>query len=62
MSKKIKNNFPTEIEVLVNETIQKRPVDYCVQNGNKLVCYPKLNQFEHIYENSSGIKVFTSSL
>jgi hypothetical protein len=49
--------------VLVDGQQQEREVDYTVTRGkNYEVEYPVLRPFEHIYENSEGIKVFSSPI
>ena len=47
--------------VMVDGEEQERNIDYSARRGrDTFVDYPVLNKFEHIYENESGIRVFSS--
>ena len=51
-----------EMEIEIDGKTEQRQVDYTVKRGRDLVSYPKLKPYEHIYENDSGVYVFTSTV
>ena len=51
-----------EMQVEVDGKLETRQVDYIVHRDCVPVRYPKLNDFEHIYENDKRIVIFTSTV
>jgi hypothetical protein len=51
-----------EMQVEVDGKLETREVDYIVHRDGIPVRYPKLNNFEHIYENDKRMVIFTSTV
>jgi hypothetical protein len=51
-----------EMQVEVDGNLETREVDFIVHRDGSPFRYPKINDFEHIYENDKGIFVFTSKV
>jgi|TARA_R110000803_G_scaffold198810_2_gene262676 hypothetical protein len=51
-----------EMQVEVDGKFETREVDFIVHRDGSPFRYPKINDFEHIYENEKRIFVFTSTV
>jgi len=49
-----------EMQIEVDGELETREVDYIIHRDGVPVRYPKLNKFEHIYENDKEMIIFTS--
>lgn len=51
-----------EMQVEVDGKFETREVDFIVHRDGSPFRYPKINDFEHIYENEKRVFVFTSTV